>query len=208
MTEPTIHVKDAAALWHSATTECRMNWAKAADLPKMPSELLLIAKDPLIGQALAKWCQDVCELVVGLRERLKRLDAQTVPVVRQGEHNGGDYDMRHTVEKPVPVEPDEVSEMRSYIYRQAETCIKYIDSLTSALQRAQEERDSLRQQMPDIEAEVERQIDRANERAEKAEAMAEQCQKIAHDWGQGVTDAETAIRALHKLFPIDGGKEK
>jgi len=48
----------------------------------------------------------------------------------------------------------------------------------------------------------------AKERAEKAEALAEQCQKIAHDWGQGVTDAETAIRELHKLFPIDGGKEK
>jgi len=29
-------------------------------------------------------------------------------------------------------------------------------------------------------------------------------QSIAWEWGQGVTDAETAIRKLHKLFPIDG----
>lgn len=28
-------------------------------------------------------------------------------------------------------------------------------------------------------------------------------QSIAWEWGQGVTDAETAIRKLHKLFPID-----
>jgi hypothetical protein len=27
---------------------------------------------------------------------------------------------------------------------------------------------------------------------------------IAWDWGQGVTDAETAIRLLHKMFPIEG----
>lgn len=60
--------KEAAANWKSAEVECRVNWAKAANLPPMPSELLLIAKDPLIGQALADWAQKVCELVVSLRD--------------------------------------------------------------------------------------------------------------------------------------------
>lgn len=31
---------------------------------------------------------------------------------------------------------------------------------------------------------------------------AERYREIALDWGQGVTDAETAIRQLHNLFPI------
>jgi len=75
-----IDLDDASKLWHSATAECRATWAKAADLPKMPSELLLVAKDKLIGQALAKWGQDICELVVGLRNELKAIrEAKGMP---------------------------------------------------------------------------------------------------------------------------------
>jgi len=169
-----------------------------------------------------------------LREHLKRIDAQSVsvepeiiyigivgPTVIQGNAKGGNATWCN-----FPVNADDKAYVAKADY----------ETMQSALKRAQEERDSLRQQMQDIEAEVERQIDHANERAEKAEAdrnalhqewekhfgkvafgevlariekaeaLAEQCKTIAHDWGQGVTDAETAIRALHKLFPIDGGR--
>lgn len=73
-----INSKDLDETWRSGDVECRVNWAKAANLPPMPSELLLIAKDPLIGQALADWAQKVCELVVqlrkdaGIREKLRK----------------------------------------------------------------------------------------------------------------------------------------
>jgi hypothetical protein len=48
-------------------------------------------------------------------------------------------------------------------------------------------------------AKLEREAADLRERLAKART-------IAWDWGQGVTDAETAIRLLHKMFPIGKGK--
>ncbi len=49
-----------------------------------------------------------------------------------------------------------------------------------------------------------RQLER--ELAAMTEQLAE-ARTIAWDWGQGVDDAETAIRKLSRMFPIDTMKE-
>lgn len=61
---------DVAVSWVGGESECRANWAKAANLPPMPSELLLVAKDKLVGGAIATWGQTLCEFVVNLRQDL------------------------------------------------------------------------------------------------------------------------------------------
>lgn len=67
---------EVAAAWQGGEAECRANWAKAAQLPPMPSELMLVAKDALIGQAIAAWGQSLCEFVVGLRSELAEARAE------------------------------------------------------------------------------------------------------------------------------------
>ena len=108
--------------------------------------------------------------------------------------------------QPVPVEPEILKAWRGFdkesIHPMHSQIMQYIASLTSALQLAQEERDTWH-------GEAKFQRDKCwgyIQRAEKAESTVKECQKIAFDWGQGVTDAETAIRALHKLFPIDSAR--
>lgn len=39
--------------------------------------------------------------------------------------------------------------------------------------------------------------------AKSLETQLESARKIAWDWAQGVTDAETAIRELYNLFPLE-----
>lgn len=51
--------------------------------------------------------------------------------------------------------------------------------------------------------EIEQYIDAIRAHCQHLAARIADCQTIAHDWGQGVTDAEAAIRKLHRLFPID-----
>ena len=71
-----ISSNDVKQNWLSGEIECRRNWAKAAQLPDMPSELMLIAKDRLIGKALADWTLLVCETVVPLRKSIADLERQ------------------------------------------------------------------------------------------------------------------------------------
>lgn len=44
--------------------------------------------------------------------------------------------------------------------------------------------------------------------ARQLEREINQARKIAWDWAQGVTDTETAIRHLNRMFPIDGQPTK
>jgi len=95
------------------------------------------------------------EAILASLERLKRIESQSVPV-----------------------EPDEVSEMRSYTYRQAETCIKYIDALQSALKLAQEELDA------------EKECKNATARAyERAESTVKRMVGLMKEPSEGILDA-------------------
>jgi len=109
--------------------------------------------------------------------------------------------------QPVPVEPELLTmwreiHSRGHLDKAAGHVVDYIGEINLYARRATMERDTWEKEAKFQRDKCWTQI----ERAEKAEALAEQCQKIAHDWGQGVTDAETAIRELHKLFPIDSAR--
>ena len=71
-----IDAAEAALNWARADEECRDNWMKAAQLPPLPSELMLIAKDRLIGRALGNWLMSACETVAPLRQDLARVTAE------------------------------------------------------------------------------------------------------------------------------------
>jgi len=50
--------------------------------------------------------------------------------------------------------------------------------------------------------------DESQRRITELESERDEFRRIAWDWGQGVTDAETAIRKLHAHFPIDAAAGK
>lgn len=113
--------------------------------------------------------------------------------------------------QPVPVEPDLVRIWRK-AYGPDNEFLVYIDTLQSELKVAQQELNELRalnlcKGLAEKDREgllaVGKELIAREQRAEKAEAEHDKCKRIAWDWGQGATDAETAIRQLHKLFPID-----
>lgn len=102
----------------------------------------------------------------------------------EGQHYAGEK-LDALESQPVPVEPDEVSEMRSYRYRQAEIVMQYIDSLQSALKLAQGKADALeRDDNQKADANRELWI-----RAEKAEAVNRRMVELMKEPSEGMIAA-------------------
>jgi len=147
------------------------------------------------------------------------------PVARQGKHNGGDYDMRHTVEQPVPVEPDVIREKRSLVELHGlggsdKEIIKHIDALLSRIQVAQQERDGKWHRCPSCNNDFKQPflcttcgaeklydatLQSANQRAEQADALAEQLAEKVKYYESITTGAEH--KAVDKAMSAELLKE-
>lgn len=178
----------------------------------------------------------MCDAIDASLERLKSLDALAVPVepeylirlrnALKGFKSDGAFagdkdivDYIDSLQSALQLAKEErdrhMGAVKAYI-EDAEAMKQRAERAEAALKLAQEELEKANNEFgsqtaawPDLWkriAEIKQYSGEQWRRAEKAESTVKECQKIAHDWGQGVTDAETAIRELHKLFPIDSAR--